>query len=112
MPTNHLLVFKDRPGCYFLKNATDNATDDHWLTDGCRYLASESDRGLTVCECTHLTNFAAIEDISLREENTGPKHVLTVVLSSLSILSILAALTLSFVFNKEHTYNLMNDQMR
>ncbi|CAG2165641.1 unnamed protein product [Oppiella nova] len=40
-----------------------------WSSDGCHVMDSESNREITVCECNHLTNFAALMDTSGREDN-------------------------------------------
>ncbi|KAH9394935.1 G-protein coupled receptor 2 [Tyrophagus putrescentiae] len=50
---------------------------NHWSTDGCQLVRRLSNRSSTVCECDHLTDFAAIADISNREEPSVAKSVLT-----------------------------------
>ncbi|CAG2177935.1 unnamed protein product, partial [Oppiella nova] len=58
------LVLGDRVECVFWDF-------DHkkWSSDGCHVMESESNRETTVCECNHLTNFAALMDTSGREDN-------------------------------------------
>ncbi|CAG2166135.1 unnamed protein product [Oppiella nova] len=58
------LVLGDRVECVFWDF-------DHkkWSSDGCHVIESESNREITVCECNHLTNFAALMDNSGREDN-------------------------------------------
>jgi hypothetical protein len=40
-----------------------------WSSNGCYLILDDSDRDHSVCECNHLTNFAAIMDMSGRETN-------------------------------------------
>jgi len=46
-----------------------------WSSEGCHLVKSESNRDVTVCECDHLTNFAALLDIT--EKNDTFKSIMT-----------------------------------
>ena len=62
---------------YHLYNKTDliktcvfwNTKDNRWDTEGCRLLEEKSNDELTVCSCSHLTNFALIMGNSLEDPN-------------------------------------------
>ncbi len=56
-----------------------------WSSKGCFKVDDESDLFTTVCKCDHLTNFAALMDMSGKEENTDLKSKLTYFCSGLSI---------------------------
>jgi hypothetical protein len=43
-------------------------TKNKWSTDGCVLVEQESNRFVTVCECDHLTNFAAFIDYTERND--------------------------------------------
>ena len=51
-------------------------------------MESESNREITVCECNHLTNFAALMDTSGREDNSFGKNIFTYICCGLSIISL------------------------
>jgi hypothetical protein len=66
-----------------------------WSIEGCSKKNAESDLLTTVCECDHLTNFAALMDTSGRENNIKSKSILTQSCCGLSIIG----LYLTIVFN-------------
>ena len=61
----------------------------NWSTNGCRFVQINSNRRLSICECNHLTNFAALMDVSGRETDTKVKDILTKVCCGLSILCLI-----------------------
>ncbi len=66
------LRFGDKIGCNFWDFNT-----SLWSSNGCQRVNEESDLYTTVCKCNHLTNFAALMDISGRQENDGIKSKMT-----------------------------------
>ncbi|CAG2163004.1 unnamed protein product [Oppiella nova] len=50
---------------------------NEWSSEGCKVITSASNRDTTVCECKHLTNFAALMDTTGREENGSAKNAVT-----------------------------------
>jgi len=60
-----------------------------WSSKGCYKVEEESDLFTTVCKCNHLTNFAALMDMSGREENDDLKQKLTYFCSGLSIVGLI-----------------------
>ncbi|CAG2163003.1 unnamed protein product [Oppiella nova] len=66
------LYLGDRVDCVFW-----DFTRNKWSSEGCRLIEMDSDRETTVCECNHLTNFAALMDTSGRETDDYMKNVVT-----------------------------------
>lgn len=89
-----LIKYGDTVSCVFwdFKHAS-------WSSSGCSKLIHSSFRNQTTCECTHLTNFAVLMDMSNREDNDSEvKHILTIVCCAFSSVSLMATiLLLSFV---------------
>ena len=62
---------------YYLYNKTDliktcvfwNTKENKWDTEGCKLLEEKSNDELTVCSCSHLTNFALIMGNPLEDDN-------------------------------------------
>ncbi|CAG2121464.1 unnamed protein product, partial [Medioppia subpectinata] len=73
------LVLGDSVECVFW-----DFTQNKWSSEGCRLIESESNRETTVCECNHLTNFAALMDTSGRETDDETKNILTLICCSVS----------------------------
>ena len=87
---NHPLQFGDSVQCvYWDFNAM------NWSSNGCHFQRISSNRKLSICECNHLTNFAAIMDVSGRETDTKVKDILTKVCCGLSIVCLI--LTIGFL---------------
>jgi hypothetical protein len=63
-----------------------------WSTDGCVFVERESNRFVTVCECDHLTNFAALMDYSERNDIT--KSIITQIFCGLSVISLVVNISL------------------
>ncbi|XP_054153265.1 adhesion G protein-coupled receptor E3-like [Oppia nitens] len=84
------LVFGDKMSCVYW-----NFQQMKWSSEGCWLKTSESNRQITVCECNHLTNFAALMDVSGRETNTKVKDILTKVCCGLSIVCLI--ITIAFL---------------
>jgi latrophilin 2 len=72
-----------------------------WLSKGCYKVEEESDLLTTVCKCNHLTNFAALMDMSGREENDNLKEKLTYFCSGLSVACLLFTILISLKKNSE-----------
>ena len=84
------LKFGDKVQCvYWDFNQT------KWSTNGCHFQKTNSNRKLSICECNHLTNFAALMDVSGRESDTKIKDILTKVCCGLSIVCLV--LTIGFL---------------
>ncbi|CAG2172740.1 unnamed protein product, partial [Oppiella nova] len=62
---------------------------NEWSSEGCKVITSASNRDTTVCECKHLTNFAALMDTTGREENGSAKNAVTLVFCALSVIYLL-----------------------
>jgi len=60
-----------------------------WSSKGCHKIIEESDLFTTVCECNHLTNFAALMDTSGREDNNIFKSISSYLCSGLSITGLI-----------------------
>lgn len=86
-----------------------NYTDHRWRDDGCQLV--DSDRWWTVCQCRHLTNFAALIDLSGRENNQRIKSALTYLCCGLSAVSLLVSILLTYRLGRQK-YSLHNDQFR
>ena len=65
--------------CKFWDDASES-----WQTDGCEYWYSDFETGVTVCNCSHLTDFSGQED-SLWEEQSSTFVSTTSSASDLSI---------------------------
>ena len=108
------LILGDRMECRFWDFST-----LLWSSQGCRIVLEESDRDTTVCECNHLTNFAAIMDVSGREDNSVAKNALTIVFCTLSVISLIATIALiirrekalKFLKIKRKTSNAITQQL-
>lgn len=87
-----MLKFRDKIECVFWMFNESAHSDSRWAANGCEYIAKESNKTVTVCECDHLTNFAALMDIRGREKNTKFKSILTYLCSSLSIVAMIITL--------------------
>lgn len=83
-----------------------------WSTSGCQYLPLESSPLTAVCICSHLSNFAALLDVSGREENTAIKSLLTYIFCGASVLCLVVSIGLSLRLGRFESYNLANDQFR
>ena len=83
-----------------------------WSTFGCQYMSSESSPSTAVCVCSHLSNFAALLDVSGREENTAIKSLLTYIFCGASVLCLVVSIGLSLRLGRIESYNLANDQFR
>jgi len=57
-------------------------------------MPEESDRFHTVCKCNHLTNFAALMDVSGRESNDTLKSILTYCCGGVSIIGLIWTINL------------------
>ena len=66
----------------------------NWSSKGCRFQQINSNRKLSICECNHLTNFAALMDVSGRETDTKAKDILTKVCCGLSIICLILTIGL------------------
>ncbi|CAG2103283.1 unnamed protein product, partial [Medioppia subpectinata] len=77
-----------------------------WSSEGCKLIAVDSNRETTVCECKHLTNFAALMDTSGREVNGAAKNAVTLVFCALSVLCLIVTIT-----TKRKNYNEMTKQL-
>jgi hypothetical protein len=75
--------------------------DFNWMSSGCNLIDIDSNRGSTICECNHLTNFAAILDISGTEYNEYPKSLLTDICCGLSILTLVLTILLKIIKRKK-----------
>ncbi len=74
-----------------------------WSSKGCYKVEEESDLFTTVCKCNHLTNFAALMDMSGREGNDDLKGKLTYFCSGLSVACLLFTILISLK-KKSETY--------
>lgn len=70
-----------------------------WSSDGCYKVDNESDLLQTICKCNHLTNFAALMDVTGREERTLVKAVLSYICSFISIVGLI--LTINMVVGRQ-----------
>lgn len=89
-----LINYGDTTDCVFWDFNTAS-----WNGRGCIKISTLSYRNQTVCECDHLTNFAALLDISNRESNDTIKNVLTIICSTISIICLSLTILL-FLFVK------------
>jgi latrophilin 2 len=87
---NELLKFGDKIECVYW-----NFNQSNWSRDGCLFEPINSNRKISICECNHLTNFAALMDVSGQEKPSKIKSVLTIVCSLISSISLL--LTIGFL---------------
>lgn len=88
-----------------------NFNTDNWSNEGCHLVPSETDPRHTVCECHHLTNFAALLDISGREQNNYMKSLLTYIFCSVSVLCLLISIILMLKIGNIR-FNIHNDRFR
>jgi Kef-type K+ transport system membrane component KefB len=71
-----------------------------WSTDGCVLVKQESNRYVTVCECNHLTNFAALMDYT--ERNDTLKSLLTHICCGLSVLFLIFTIIVLLLPNERN----------
>ncbi len=88
------LHFGDKAQCFHW-----NFEKSVWLSNGCFKIVNESDLFQTVCKCNHLTNFAALMDISGREKNDLSKSILSYFCCGLSIIGLV--LTILIILKPE-----------
>ncbi|KAH9394936.1 hypothetical protein TYRP_004999 [Tyrophagus putrescentiae] len=100
------LVFRDQPRCSFW-----NLSTNHWSTKGCQVNRRLSNRSSTVCECNHLTDFAALADVSNREKPSFAKSILTYISSTINCLFLFASILFTLKFNRKK-YMLYDDQFK
>jgi len=87
------MIFGDKMECVYW-----NFNKSSWSGDGCHLDRINSTRKESICECDHLTNFAALMDVSGQEKVSTVKTVLTIVccvVSSISLLLTIGFLTLA-----------------
>jgi hypothetical protein len=89
------LHFGDKIGCNFWDFNT-----SLWLSNGCKQVNEESDLYTTVCKCNHLTNFAALMDMSGRQENDDIKSKLTYFCCGLTIACLIFTILSNFKHKK------------
>ena len=87
MEHNELTELGDQMSCTFW-----NFSSMSWSSSGCQYNRLSSNRKLSVCECDHLTNFAALMDVSGRQTNTKAKEILTDLFCGISIICLIATI--------------------
>ena len=68
-----------------------------WSSNGCELVFEDSNREYSVCECNHLTNFAAIMDLSGREGNQLLKSILSYICCGISIICYLLTFILIII---------------
>jgi latrophilin 2 len=81
-----------------------------WSIEGCSKTNIESDLLTTVCECDHLTNFAALMDTSGREKNIKLKSILTHSCCGLSIIGLFLTIVLNLRHKRNSDRNLMTKE--
>jgi len=69
--------------------------NNKWSSDGCSLVPDLSNRDLSVCECSHLTNFAALLDMSGRQDDSLAKSILTYICCSLSVICLILTILLT-----------------
>jgi latrophilin 2 len=94
----NLLQFGDKTGCVYW-----DFNNSLWSSEGCYKAVDESDRFHTVCKCNHLTNFAALMDVSGRESNDHLKSILTYCCGILSIIGLI--LTINLILRSKVSYD-------
>jgi len=77
-----------------------------WSTDGCELVFLDSNRDYSICECNHLTNFAAIMDLSGRETNSFAKSLLTYICCGLSMIGLMLTILLISITNKKNSFSI------
>jgi latrophilin 2 len=83
-----------------------------WSSNGCNIVSEDSNRDITVCECNHLTNFAALLDISGRENESLAKSILTYVFCGLSIICLILTILITSMKRAQNTvYNLSTNEL-
>lgn len=65
---------------------------------------------MTVCSCDHLTNFAALMDISGRERNERSKSILTNTFCGLSVVCLLLTVCLLVTTRQQNT-NIITERL-
>jgi hypothetical protein len=81
---------------------------NNWSSNGCQLVSYDSNRIRTVCECNHLTNFAALMDP--KERHDIFKSLLTYVCCGLSAVCLLLTLILLRRMKTEIN-NTINDEI-
>jgi len=94
---NQRLDFGDKTECVYW----DYSKND-WSSEGCLLIENESNRYFTVCECNHLTNFAALMDPTEDDDDTL-KSDLTVICCGVSaIFLVFTVLLLLLAIDKKN----------
>ncbi len=88
------LVFGDESECVFW-----DFENQFWSSIGCQIISETSNRMRTVCECNHLTNFAALLDPN--ERNDTLKSKFTYVCCGVSAVCLLLNMILLFKQNRK-----------
>lgn len=88
-----------------------NLTSDDWSGLNCSFNRRQSTRNITVCECNHLTSFAALADIRNREEPSTAKSIITIFSSSTTCIFLIAAIFIKIMYN-HRKYTLQEDQQK
>ncbi len=99
------LVFGDESDCVFW-----DFENKIWSSNGCQLVSEISNRINTVCECNHLTNFAAL--MNPKERNETLKSIFTYICCSISAFCLLFNLILLFIQNKTKSWTISNNLMR
>ncbi len=100
------LIFGDRSLCSFWVLSTNS-----WAQNGCKLDKKRSNSIRSTCECDHLTNFAALADVSNREDKNLAKSILSYALSTSTCLFLGATLYLLQKHNRSR-YTFYDDQFK
>jgi hypothetical protein len=76
-----------------------------WSSDGCVLVEQESNRFVTVCECDHLTNFAALMDYT--ERNDILKSNMTIICCGLSVIFLILTIIILVLPNGKNKLRLI-----
>jgi hypothetical protein len=76
-----------------------------WSSDGCVLVEQESNRFVTVCECDHLTNFAALMDYTERSDIL--KSNMTIICCGLSVIFLILTIIILLLPNEKNKLTLI-----
>jgi hypothetical protein len=89
------LVFGDEISCVYW-----NFLTNKWSSNGCKKITEDSNNDITICECNHLTDFAALLDISSRKyKMKGPiilKYAMIIIVICVIILTAILIIAIKY----------------
>ena len=88
--------------CFFFSATSIPGLRGAWSNQGCKRSKEQNYQDYVTCECSHLTNFALLLDVSQTAINTKALSIVTKIGCGLSLLGLLLTITVYLCFGYEH----------